>query len=126
MPTIAILAGLIPFVWGLGILAASYTITFKQGTGIVGLITTILTVGSGSYFPVTVLPSWSQGVAKLSPLTLALNGARNAMLGGTGWHGVWPIVAILVGCASVTLAGGMIAFRAALARERRRGSLGLY
>ena len=61
---------------GLGILAASYTVTFKQGTGVVGLFTTILTVGSGSYFPVTVLPSWSQGLAKLSPLTLALNAAR--------------------------------------------------
>ena len=48
------------------------------------------------------------------------------MLGGTGWDGVWPAVAILAGCASVTLTGGMIAFRAALARERRRGSLGLY
>jgi ABC-2 type transport system permease protein len=126
LPTFAILAGLIPFVWGLGILAASYTVTFKQGTGVVALFTTVFTVGSGSYFPVSVLPSWAQGVVKLSPLTIALNGARGAMLGGTGWDGVWPIVAILVGCASVTLTGGMIAFRAALARERRRGSLGLY
>jgi ABC-2 type transport system permease protein len=126
LPTFAILAGLIPFVWGLGILAASYTVTFKQGTGVVGLLTTILTVGSGSYFPVTVLPSWSQGLAKLSPLTLALNAARGAMLGGTGWDGVWPTVAVLAGCATITLTGGMIAFRAALARERRRGSLGLY
>jgi ABC-2 type transport system permease protein len=126
LPTFAILAGLIPFVWGLGILAAAYTVTFKQGTGVVGLLITILTVGSGSYFPVTVLPSWSQGLVKFSPLTLALNAARGAMLGGTGWHGVWPAVAVLIACASVTLTGGMLAFRAALARERRRGSLGLY
>jgi ABC-2 type transport system permease protein len=88
--------------------------------------TTFLTVGSGSFFPITVLPGWAPAFAKLSPLTLALNGARRAMLGGTGWDGVVPTVLILIACASVTLTGGMIAFRAALARERRRGSLGLY
>src|SRR5258705_13138683 len=95
LPPFAILAGLIPFVWGLGILAASYTVTFKKGTGVVGLFTTILTVGSGSYFPTSVLPSWAHGLVKLSPLTLALNGARGAMLGGTGWEGVWPAAFVL-------------------------------
>jgi len=55
-----------------------------------------------------------------------LNGARDAMLGGGGWGAVWPGAGILLGYSAVTLTAGMSAFRAALGRERRRGSLGHY
>ena len=125
-PTMAILAAFIPFVWGLGVIAAAYTVTYKRGTGVVGLFITALTVGSGTYVPISSLPAWVGHIATVSPLTLALDGAREAMIGGTGWAGVLPIVAVLAACAVVTLTAGMVAFRAALARERRRGSLGLY
>jgi ABC-2 type transport system permease protein len=126
VPTLAILGALIPFVWGLGILASAYTLTFKQGTGGVGLITTVLTVGSGTYFPIGVFPPWMETLARYSPLTLALQGARDAMLGGAGWDAVWPAAGILLAGATVTLTAGMAAFRAALSRERRRGSLTHY
>jgi ABC-2 type transport system permease protein len=126
LPTLVIISCLIPCVWGLGILASAYTITFKQGSAAVGLIATVLTVGSGAYFPIAVFPQWMQSLARFSPLAIALNGAREAMLGGAGWGSVWPAAGILLAYAVVTLAIGMASFRAALRRERRRGSLGHY
>jgi ABC-2 type transport system permease protein len=126
VPTLVILSCLIPCVWGLGILASAYTLTYKQGSAVVGLIATVLTVGSGAYFPLTVFPEWVQTLARFSPLAIALNGAREAMLGGAGWSAVWPATGILLGYSVVTLTSGMAAFRAALQHERRRGSLGHY
>jgi ABC-2 type transport system permease protein len=116
----------IPFAWGLGILAAAWTITFKRGTGVVGLVTTFVTVTSGAFFPLAVLPGWLGSLAALNPLAIALRGAREALLGGASIGDVAPQALALAPFAVVSIVGGTIAFRAALARERRRGSLGQY
>jgi ABC-2 type transport system permease protein len=116
----------IPFAWGVGILAAAWTITFKRGTGVVGLAATFLTITAGAYFPLTVLPDWLRALAELNPLAIALQGAREALLGGAGFAEVAPQALALAPFAVASIVGGTLAFRAALARERRRGSLGLY
>jgi len=125
-PALAVLVVFIPFVWGIGILAAAWTITFKRGTGVVGIFITLLTIGSGTYFPITVLPGWARSMAQLSPLAIALDAARGSLIGGADWAQVVPAVAILAPCALVSFFVGSVAFRAALSRERRRGTLGLY
>jgi ABC-type polysaccharide/polyol phosphate export permease len=125
-PTLAILLAFIPFVWGLGVLAAAWTLTFKRGTGVIGIATTLITIGSGTYFPIDVLPTWAQNIFQYSPVTIALDAAREALLGSAGWAETLPEVAILVPWAAVSLAVGVFAFRKALERERRRGTLGLY
>jgi ABC-2 type transport system permease protein len=125
-PTLAILLVFIPFVWGLGVLAAAWTLTFKRGTGVIGIATTFVTIGSGTYFPQNVLPGWAQEIFKFSPVTIAISASRDALLGGAGWAQILPRVAALVPCAIVSLAVGIVAFRRALERERRRGTLGLY
>ena len=125
-PTLAIILAFIPFVWGLGVLAAAWTLTFKRGTGVIGLATTFMTIGAGTYFPTDVFPGWAEKVFSYSPVTIALEAARDAMLGTAGWADTLPRVAILLPYAVVSLALGVFAFRRALERERRRGTLGLY
>ena len=51
---------------------------------------------------------------------------REPLLAGTGWEGVGQAVAILVPLSAISLTLGFYAFRAALRRERRQGTLGLY
>jgi hypothetical protein len=51
---------------------------------------------------------------------------REPLLGGTGWEGVGRAVAVLLSLAVASLVLGAVAFRSALRRERRRGTLGLY
>jgi ABC-2 type transport system permease protein len=123
---VAILVMIVPFVWGLGIASAAATITFRRGGTIVGAAASVLIISSGAYFPVEVLPSWAGWAAGLNPLTLALDEIRNALLGGAGWAHTLPAVAVLLPVAVASLLIGAMAFRAALRRERRRGTLGLY
>jgi len=126
VPALVVLVVFIPFVWGLGVASAGATLTFRRGSGIVGLGTTLLVLFSGAYYPLDVLPDWVASLAELNPITIAVEGMREPLLGGTGWEGVGRAVAILLPLSVLSLALGAAAFRAALRRERRQGTLGLY
>jgi ABC-2 type transport system permease protein len=124
LPAVTVLLFFIPFVWGLGILYAASIVTFKVATG--GFIVSVLTMTSGAYFPLSVLPGWLADVAELNPMSLAVNAMRDTLLGDGGWSDVGGALAVLGPASLLTLAVGILAFRAALLRERRRGTLGLY
>lgn len=126
LPALVVLVAFIPFVWGLGVLNAGFLLTFRQGGGVAGFVVTLLMLFSGAFFPLDLLPGWAEGVAELNPIALAIEGMREPLLGGSGWDGVGGTVAVLVPLACVSLAAGTAAFRAALRRERARGTLGLY
>jgi hypothetical protein len=51
---------------------------------------------------------------------------RRALLGDAGWAEVLPTIAILIPLSAVSLVLGVLSFRWALRRERRKGTLGLY
>jgi ABC-2 type transport system permease protein len=126
VPSLLILLLFIPFVWGLGVLSAAGMLTFRRGGSAVGFIGAALTIGSGAYFPLHVLPGWLQAIARLNPMSTAVDGLRQALLGGAGWGHTGRILLELAPASAVTLGLGMVAFRLALKRERRRGTLGLY
>ena len=65
-------------------------------------------------------------MAEYNPLAIAIDALRNALLAGTGWDGIGRDVAVLVSMSIITLVAGSLLFKAALNRERRRGTLGLY
>lgn len=123
-PAVVTLLCFIPFVWGLGILYAASTVTFKVAGG--GFLVSILTMTSGAYFPLSVLPGWVQTLSELNPMTLAVEAMRESLLGDGGWSDVGTALLVLAPASLVTLALGILAFRVALLRERRRGTLGLY
>ena len=60
------------------------------------------------------------------PAAIAISGMREALIGGTAWTSVGADMLVLLPLAVVALAVGAIAFRLALKRERRLGTLGLY
>jgi ABC-2 type transport system permease protein len=125
---VAVLMVFVPFVWGLGVISAAATLTYRRGTSFVGAGASALTITSGAYFPTSAFASFPilAALAKLNPITLALNAIRDALLGGAGWGPTLKAIAILLPVAGITLAAGVWAFRAALRREQRRGTLGLY
>jgi ABC-2 type transport system permease protein len=125
---VVVLMVFVPFVWGLGVISAAATLTYRRGTSFVGAGASALTVTSGAYFPVTEFSKFPflKSIAVLNPITYALFAIRNALLGGAGWGPTLKAVAILLPVAVVTLGAGVWAFRAALRREQRRGTLGLY
>lgn len=126
LPALVVLLAFIPFVWGLGVANAGFLLTFRRGGGATGLLFTMLALFSGAFFPLDLLPGWLQGTAELNPIAVAIEGMREPLLGGTGWAGVGASLLVLLPISAVSLVAGFAAFRAALRRERRRGSLGLY
>jgi ABC-2 type transport system permease protein len=83
----------------------------------------MLLVVSGVYYPVGVLPTWMQWIAKISPATYALEGIRGAILDGDGlstmWDEIWPL--LLIGAVSIPL--GLWVFRQGEIYAKRHGKL---
>jgi len=125
-PSAVILLAFIPFVWGLGLAGAGAILTFRRGDGGIMLGATLLGLLSGAFFPPALLPDWVSAVAEYNPLAIAIDGMRDALLGGAGWSAIDGRVALLVPMSVVAIAGGALIFKLALDRERRRGTLGVY
>jgi ABC-2 type transport system permease protein len=125
LPALAILLLFLPFVWGLGILSAAAMLTYRRGGMGINFFTSVALLGSGAFFPLALLPHWIQTISTANPIARAINGLREALIGGT-WTGL-PSDMLIVGVASVIAFGlGTVAFKLALAREQRRGTLGIY
>lgn len=125
-PALAILVAFIPFVWGVGVSSAATVLTFRRGSGIVSLAVVGLTLISGVYFPIDLLPDWAGRLADVNPIALAIDGMRESLLGDAGWDEALPVAGVLAAMGAASLAIGFAAFRAAMNRERRLGTLGLY
>ena len=123
---LVVLVFFMPFVWGLGILAAAITLTFRRGGGVVGLGVAGLTLISGLYFPVGLLPGWLTTAAEANPLAIAAEQLRHALLGGADWGAIGSDLLILTPLSLLSFLLGTAAFRLALRRERRLGTLGAY
>jgi len=83
----------------------------------------ILLVVSGVSYPVSVLPTAMQWLAKISPATYALRGMRQAILDGGGLGAMadelWPLA--VIGVVAVPL--GLEIFRRAEIHAKRHGKL---
>jgi ABC-2 type transport system permease protein len=126
LPSIAVLIAFLPFVWGLGLVSAGAIVTFRRGAGVTAMAGIVLGLSSGAYFPLTVLPDWIASVLSWNPMAIALEAMRAALIGGEGWGAIAPDLLMLVPLSVFTMGARMLAFHAAVARERRRGSLGMY
>lgn len=113
-----------PFVWGVGIAYAAFNLTFKRVGG--GGLIALLTITSGAYFPLTLFPDWLRTLAGLNPMAVAIKALRESLLGGAGWSVVQDALVVLAPAAILSLAAGILCFRLAMHRERRRGTVGLY
>jgi ABC-2 type transport system permease protein len=126
LPSAITLVAFIPFLWGLGLLAAGAIVTFRRGVGAVAIGGTLLGLASGAFFPLVLLPHWLQTLAHENPLAIAIQSLRETLIGGEGWTLVSHDLLELVPLSIAAVIAGMFAFRIALARERRNGTLGLY
>ena len=116
----------LPFVWGVAAGLTAAVVAFRQAGSLVGLANLVLVLGSGTYFPLQLFPSWVAATAALNPLAIAMHGARAALLEGTAWSATLSRAAIVLAIAAGTWIAGTLAFQFALERERRTGNLGLY
>ena len=120
---IAVLAASLLSFSGLGILSASYLLLFKRGNPAKWLLIGLWSIAGGMLFPVTILPDWLQIVAKLNPMTHALNAMRASLLGGASLRQLLSSIEILLLFAVVLLPFSMLVFSWALQRTKTTGTL---
>jgi ABC-2 type transport system permease protein len=119
----AMLAATLLAFCGLGILSASYLLLFKRGNPAKWFVIGISSVTAGSLFPVNILPDWLQFVARLNPVTYALDGMRIALLGNSGFSALLSPLAVLLGFAVILLPFSVLIFSWALRRTKMNGTL---
>ena len=121
VPSLVLLMCFVPFVWGLGLVAAAVIVTFRRGGGVIGFFMSVLGLASGAFFPLALLPAWAQTIAEANPVAIVMEGTREALIGGAGWDGVGTAVAVLLPLSAVALFAGMAGLpRRARARASAR------
>jgi ABC-2 type transport system permease protein len=109
---------------GFGIVAAVLPLLSpEKGQQVSYIVSSLLLLVSGVYYPVDVLPGWMQAIATVSPVTYALEGSRQALLEGAGaaqlWGEIWPL--IIMGVVFVPL--GLWVFHVGESYAKRTGKL---
>ena len=80
-----LLVAFLPFTWGLGLVGAAAVVTFRRGGNATGMAVTMLGLISGRVFPIALLPPLLRTIAEWNPFAIAIDGIREALIGGTGW-----------------------------------------
>jgi ABC-2 type transport system permease protein len=117
-----LLATLLAFC-GLGILSASYLLLFKRGNPAKWFVLGISSVTGGTLFPVSILPTWLQVVARLNPVTYALDGMRTALLGNSPFSDLLYPLGVLLAFAVVLIPFSVLTFSWAMRRTKMNGTL---
>jgi ABC-2 type transport system permease protein len=109
-----------------GILSVAFVVLFKRTDPLNWLIGTTISLFSGVYFPISVLPAWLRAFSYLFPLTYSLQMLRAAMLEGAAVTELgWPLF-VLALLTIVFLPLSMAILRWAIDRARYSGSLAHY
>jgi len=108
---------------GIGIALGGLVIVVKRGAVVATLLTFLLGLLGGAFFPVSVLPDWLEAIGKVVPTRFAFDGLRAALYRGGDWQGD---AAALAAIGIVTLPLAVWLFGAALAYGRRSGTLVQY
>jgi ABC-2 type transport system permease protein len=120
---LAMLAATLLAFCGLGIFSASYVLLFKRGNPAKWFLLGISSITGGTLFPVSILPDWLQIVAKINPVTYALDGMRTALLGNAPFSALYYPLCVLLGSAAILLPCSVWAFSWALRRTKMNGTL---
>ncbi len=111
---------------GSGMLAASFTLVYKMGSPFGWLFGGLSGLLGGMVFPVAILPPWLRWASSFLPVTYALDGMRRSLLASAALTDILPDVAALLAFNAVLLPLGVMAFRAAVRKAKRDGTLTHY
>jgi len=121
--TLILLVGSVSFL-GFGIMAAVLPLLFpERGEEMTFVISSILLLVSGVYYPISVLPDWMEPLATISPATYVLEGMRAALLEGTPTLALGPSILPILILGALTLPIGIAVFNWGERYAKRTGRL---
>lgn len=106
-----------------GLFMTAALIIFKQTRAGATFIITVLTVVSGVYFPVVLLPNWLRWLSDIQPFTPAVDLLRNVLVGTPLRESAALSVVKLVVFPAVLLPVAIWTVNAAVDLARRRGTI---
>lgn len=122
---VSLLLAIVSFA-SIGIMAASIIMVIKRGDPIAALFGNVANLVGGVYYPIEILPDWLQFVARLLPITYALQAMRLSLLNGASWAELAPdLLALLLFCL-ILFPLSLLTFRYAVEQARADGSLAQY
>ena len=107
----------------IGIATAVVVLVLKRGNAVAGLVIFAMSLASGAFFPVSVLPDWIEAIGGVMPTRFAFDGFRSALFAGSGWE---DDAALLAGFSLVALPTAVWLFDRGMLHARRRGTLAQY
>jgi ABC-2 type transport system permease protein len=106
-----------------GMLFLALLLTSKQSISGATFVVAGISLISGLYFPISLLPGWMRFLSNIQPFTPATDLLRHLML-GTPLHASAAVeLGKMVGFAAVLLPVSLVAVSAALRLSRRRGTI---
>jgi ABC-2 type transport system permease protein len=109
-----------------GVLSASFILVYKTGNPFSWILGSVSGVLGGVVFPVALLPPWIRWVSSLLPVTYALDGMRKSLLASASFAKVLPDVAALAAFDALLLPLSVVAFRLAVRKAKKDGTLSHY
>jgi ABC-2 type transport system permease protein len=120
---VILLVGSLSFL-GFGIMAAVLPLLFpERGEEMTFVISSILLLVSGVYYPISVLPDWMEPLATISPATYVLEGMRAALLEGAPTTALGPSILPILILGALTLPLGIGVFGWGERYAKRTGRL---
>jgi ABC-2 type transport system permease protein len=106
-----------------GVLAMAMVLVFKQASNGVTFLVAGISLISGLYFPISVLPHWMRVLSEVQPFTPAADLMRHVVAATPLHESLASELAKLAGFPIVLFPLSVIALRLAIARGRRRGTI---
>ena len=108
---------------GIGIMSASFIMIFKRGAPLDWLVEQTARFLGGVFYPIQILPPWLRIVAKLHPITYALEAVRHAVLQGHSWYELLPEIISLLVFSAILLPLSIFVFQYGVKKAKAQGSL---
>lgn len=106
-----------------GLLAAAGAIALKQAALGVGLVTTLISLIGGVFFPVALLPSWIKWTSEFQPFTPTLDLLRHLLVGTHMNGSISASLLKMALFATVLLPPTVLALRGSIRLAQRRGNI---
>jgi ABC-2 type transport system permease protein len=106
-----------------GMLLAAVTLVFKRASGGLGFVLTVISLTSGLYFPVALLPDYVRWISQVQPFTPAVDLLRNVLVGTPLRESAVLELVKLVGFLVVMIPLCLAALRLALRIAQKRGTI---
>jgi ABC-2 type transport system permease protein len=106
-----------------GVLFLATVLLAKQAISGATFVVAFISIVSGLYFPVSLLPGWMRWMADVQPFTPAVDLMRNVLVGSRLHEALWGELAKMVGFTALLLPLSIWVLAAALRVGRRWGTI---